>query len=211
MVDPRPEDAPGDSSSLALDHVLHNAEVVAAVKAHAERGINRHQRAVEQLTAAIGRPMAIYAVLTVVGAWVTLNVLLHLTGHAPDPPPFFWLQGAVSLAGLMTAIMVLTTQNRQARHAEERAQLDLHVNLAAEQKAAKVVALLEELRRDLPNVRDRKDMVADAMSEAVDPHAVLSVLAETFEAGGDDAGPVEPARGASESGPSKGAPTKVVK
>ena len=120
--------------------------------------------------------------LAVVAAWTGLNVaLLWSEASAPDPPPFFWLQGCIALAALITAIMVLTTQNRQSRHAEERAQLDLQVNLGAEQKIAKIVALLEELRRDLPNVRDRLDPVADAMSEAVDPHAVVSALKETFE------------------------------
>jgi uncharacterized membrane protein len=55
------------------------------------------------------------------------------------------------------------------------------VNLVAEQKIAKLIALLEELRRDLPIVRDRVDPVADAMAQAVDPQAVLSVLEQNFE------------------------------
>ncbi len=65
--------------------------------------------------------------------------------------------------------MVLNTQNRQGRHAEQRSHLDLQVNLLAEQKIAKLIALVEELRRDLPQVRDRVDHVAEAMKESVDP------------------------------------------
>ena len=38
------------------------------------------------------------------------------------------------------------------------------------------IALVEELRRDLPMVRDRIDREADAMQEAVDPHAMLEAL-----------------------------------
>jgi uncharacterized membrane protein len=77
--------------------------------------------------------------------------------------------------------MILITQNRQTTHAEQRAQLDLQVNLLAEQKVAKLVALLEELRRDMPSVRDRVDQVAEGMKEPVDPHAVLSALEQTLE------------------------------
>ncbi|MEO7095962.1 MAG: DUF1003 domain-containing protein, partial [Polyangiales bacterium] len=106
-----------------------------------------------------------------------------------DPPPFFWLQGCVALGALLTALMVLTTQNRQSRHVEERAHLDLQVNLAAEQKTAKLIALLEELRRDLPNVPNRRDAIADAMTRAVDPHAALKALEDTFENPSDSAPP----------------------
>lgn len=157
-------------------------ETIATVRARAQRGESRHQRAIEHVTGGLGRPSSIYAVLTTVVLWVFLNLGLDLYGFSPiDPPPFFWLQGCIALAGLITAIMVLTTQIRQSRHAEERAHLDLQVNLAAEQKTAKLVSLLEELRRDMPNVRDRLDPVADAMSEAVDPSAVMSALKDTFE------------------------------
>jgi uncharacterized membrane protein len=77
--------------------------------------------------------------------------------------------------------MVLATQNRQRRSAEERARLDLQVNLLAEQKVAKLIALIEELRRDMPNVKNRRDRVAEAMTQAVDPHAVTTALEDTIE------------------------------
>ncbi|MGB8299016.1 MAG: hypothetical protein WCG85_26595 [Polyangia bacterium] len=64
---------------------------------------------------------------------------------------------------------------------EERSHLDLQVNLLAEHKVAKLIALVEELRRDLPMVRDRIDREADAMQEAVDPNAVIEVLAGASE------------------------------
>jgi uncharacterized membrane protein len=91
----------------------------------------------------------------------------------------------MSLCALLVTTMVLTTQNRQAKRASHRGNLELQVNLVAEQKIAKLIALLEELRRDLPSVRNRVDVVADAMAEAVDPQAVLTVLEKDLEADGD--------------------------
>jgi uncharacterized membrane protein len=72
--------------------------------------------------------------------------------------------------------MVLITQSRQSRDQEQRAELELQINLLAEQKIAKLIALVEELRRDLPTVANRVDHVAEVMQEPVDPHAVLSAL-----------------------------------
>jgi uncharacterized membrane protein len=91
------------------------------------------------------------------------------------------LQGIVALSALLMTTLVLITANRQTRNAEERSHLDLQVNLLAEHKVAKLIALVEELRRDLPMVRDRIDREADSMQEAVDPAAMLAALEGTSE------------------------------
>ncbi|MHC5830273.1 MAG: DUF1003 domain-containing protein, partial [Nostoc sp.] len=65
---------------------------------------------------------------------------------------------------------------RQENFAEQRAQLMLQLNLLSEQKIAKIIALLEELRTDLPNVINRHDSEAELMREAADPIAVLEAL-----------------------------------
>jgi uncharacterized membrane protein len=57
----------------------------------------------------------------------------------------------------------------------------LKVTLLTEQKAAKLINLLEELRRDLPNVKDRHDPEANALQEAMNPDRVLAALDEDKE------------------------------
>ena len=61
---------------------------------------------------------------------------------------------------------------------EVRARHDLQVNLLTEQKVTKLIHLLEELRRDLPIVRDRHDPQATAMQEGADTDEVVSALRE---------------------------------
>jgi uncharacterized membrane protein len=138
----------------------------------------------EVLTAALGRPRTVYVTLSIVVGWVAFNLVTpKLFGwQRIDPPPFFWLQGMVALSALLMTTLVLITANRQTRNAEERSHLDLQVNLLAEHKVAKLIALVEELRRDLPMVRDRIDREADAMQEAVDPNAMIEALAGASEA-----------------------------
>ncbi|HEX7612847.1 MAG TPA: DUF1003 domain-containing protein, partial [Candidatus Limnocylindrales bacterium] len=71
-----------------------------------------------------------------------------------------------------------TKQNRLAKLAEQRAHLDLKVTLLTEQKAAKLIDLLEELRRDLPNVINRHDPEAAELQQSMNPDLVLAALDE---------------------------------
>ena len=176
----REEAAPASTST---DLVAQNVQAVAEIHSRAERRISRHQRAVELFTAALGQPATFYVILAVVAGWVFWNGCLASRLGRPvfDPPPFYWLQGVVGLSALVTTTAVLITENRQSKQAERRAQLDLHVNLLAEQKLAKAIALIEELRRDLVTAPDRPDPVAEAMKEAVDPHVVVNALDLTLD------------------------------
>ncbi len=165
------------------DHVSQQIDTIAALHARGESDVSIHQRTIEKVTAFLGRPLFLNLTITLIVIWVLLNVFSERPSSARfDPTPFPLLSWLVSTGGLLLTIVVLITQNRQARLAERRAQLDLQVNLLAEQKVAKVIALLEELRRDMPNVQNRHDAEAEAMSEAADAHAVLDALEEKLEA-----------------------------
>ena len=75
----------------------------------------------------------------------------------------------------------MITQNRQGRLSEQRAHLDLQINLLAERKITKIIALLEELRRDSPTIKDRYDGVAEAMEHPADPQLVVKALEENAD------------------------------
>jgi uncharacterized membrane protein len=48
--------------------------------------------------------------------------------------------------------------------------------ILSEQKTAKIISLLEELRQDHPDIHDRIDDEAAAMSEPADPQSVLETI-----------------------------------
>ncbi|MBA2682060.1 MAG: DUF1003 domain-containing protein [Ktedonobacteraceae bacterium] len=171
----------GEEVSQISDLIDHNIETIVSLHMHAELKVSRHQRFLERLTSLLGRPSAFYLVLVLIVAWVFFNVFDPYV-HLPvfDPVPFAWLQGLIGLSAMLMTILVLITQNRQARFAERRKHLDLQINLVVEHKVSKLIALVEELRRDMPIVRDRYDQEAEAMSESVDPEAVFLALDETL-------------------------------
>jgi uncharacterized membrane protein len=175
MIDGKIEPLRGDA--VMPEHVGHNIQMIAALFAKAERRVGRHQLAIERMTDIFGRPATTYVLALAVFAWTFVNLQAPRFGfRSIDPPPFPLLQSAACIAALLMTVSILTTQNRFAKLAQQRAHLDLQVNLISEEKIAKLIALVEELRRDLPSVKDRRDSLADAMTEAVDVHAVAEEL-----------------------------------
>jgi len=165
-----------DNNELA-DPMNQSIETLANLHIHMERRVGRHQRAIETVTAFLGRPRFLYFILLFVLLWIAINLFVQRSGLATiDPPPFYWLQGLVALSALLMTTIVLITQNRQDKFAEQRRQLDLQVSLLVEQKVTKVIALLEELRQDIPQVEDRHDPESEAMKQTVDPHEVLATF-----------------------------------
>jgi uncharacterized membrane protein len=172
----------GGAPKPVAEHITQTVETIAELHAAAERAMTRHQRSVEAIADHLGQPRATYWIGAGVLLWIAVNLLLLMTRARPfDPPPFPLLQAVSSVAALLVATVVLTSQNRQRKVTEERTTLDLQVNLLAERKVAKLIALVEELRRDMPNVANRKDAIAESMTHAVDPHAVVSALRETID------------------------------
>ena len=161
------------------DQISQNIEAVLKFYTREEQKISRWQRILERLSDVIGQPVFLGFELLFVLLWVLVNLAMHWWGWVEfDPAPFSWLQGFIGLGALITATVVLTKQNRLAKLEEQRAHLDLKVTLLTEQKAAKLIELLEELRRDLPNVRNRHDPEAAALKQSMNPDLVLAALDE---------------------------------
>jgi uncharacterized membrane protein len=178
-ADPAQTSNPDSETGPEAEQVNQNIEAVKNYYVREEREISPSQRFVERISDFAGRPLFLGLILGFVGLWVLVNVELRHSGfRAFDPPPFSLLQGLLGLGALLTATVVLSKQNRAAKLAERREHLDLKVTLLTEQKAAKLINLLEELRRDLPNVKDRHDPEAHALQKAMNPDRVLAALDE---------------------------------
>ena len=174
-----PPDARDTPFESERDQTSQNIDAVLDFYTREEQKISRSQRILERISHFIGQPLFLGFILLFVALWMLANAVLRQCGMAEfDPAPFFWLQGIVGLGALLTATVVLTKQNRLAKLEEQRAHLDLKVTLLTEQKAAKLIDLLEELRRDLPNVSNRHDPEAAALKQSMNPDLVLAALDE---------------------------------
>jgi uncharacterized membrane protein len=164
-------------------HIHESIEAISDLRVRAERRQTVHQRGIERLTNGLGRPSFLYVIVTFATLWIGVNLALPSVGRAAfDPPPFALLQGLSTVSALLIAALVLITQNHQMKLADERSRLDLQINVLAERKIAKLIALHEELRRDLPNVPNRHDPEATAMQAHTDPQTVADALEESIDA-----------------------------
>ncbi len=172
------------SNAPQFNNLDQNIQAIIALHDQAERKLTQDQRLIEQGTAWLSRPVFIYLSLLSMMLWMLYNWLAPYFGLTSfDPPPFAILQDVLAIGSFLVTIMILSAENRQGKTQERQGQLDLQMNLLAEQKITKIVALIEELRRDLPSVKNRHDPEASIMQEATDPMAVLSALEEKLEAG----------------------------
>ena len=142
------------------------------------------RRWLEAVSRRLARPAYPLILLIFVGAWITLNLTARAVGiRYFDPPPFPWLAGILTLTALLTTTIVLIGQGRQGILAEQRAHLDLQINLLTEQKVTKLIHLIEELRADLPGVRVRHDPHVSRLKKPADPAQGASALKERDAAG----------------------------
>ena len=159
--------------------ILENISAVYEFYTRENNKIKGSQRAIESASHFVGKPIFLSVILLFVIGWISLNLTLPKLGlHDFDPEPFPLLQGIVSLLALLSTIVVLSKQNRLARLAERREHLDLKVALLTEQKVTKLIDLIEELRRDMPNVKDRHDSGVVQLQQAMNPAQVLAALDE---------------------------------
>ncbi len=127
------------------------------------------------------------------GVWILVNVGLFTLPFVGDFDafPFGLLTMVVSLEAIFLSTFVLISQNRMSRLAEKRAELDLHVNMLAEQKAAKTLEMLDHLTRQLDQMSRRftftPDPEVDALKVSPEPGEVLQAIADA----GDHAAKIE--------------------
>lgn len=192
-----PANAAAQADRPELDPIGQNIENILAFYLREERNITASQRILETISTSLGQPICLGAIVLFIACWIVANAVAEQFGFDTlDPPPFFWLQGMVGLGAFLTMIVVLIKQNRIAKLEERRAHLELQVNLITEQKTTKLINLMEELRHDLPMIKDRNDPEATAYQQPTDPESVLAALDHRLEAGEHSGNSENPRKGA---------------
>jgi len=171
-----------DPTPILPTHIEETIQAIARLQAEHRRNATPLQHAVERLTAFVGRTTFVGGLTVVLLLWVGGNILagqLHFS--VLDAPPFNWLQGAAGVLALYITVFILSTQRRENELSELREQLNLELVITNEQKTAKVIELLEELRRDMPQVINRYDPEAVAMAQPANPEVMLEAIKDVQE------------------------------
>ena len=161
--------------------MLKNVEAIISLQAQQERNVPVHERILEMIAAARKPPRFLYAEIVFFTAWGICSHLSNIGLLDREFPKFNLRDQGIDVAALLISTGVLIHQTRQERFNNDRSHLILQLNLVTEQKIAKLIALVEELRVDLPDVQDRIDLEAELMQQATNPQVVLDILQETLK------------------------------
>lgn len=156
-----------------------NLEVLRRFEDAEESEASAVQLAIERASRFFGSPAYFIGVVVFAAVWIGVDTFGRAVGwqHMEDPP-FFWLQGLVSLNALLLTIAVLIRQNRMSELAENRAHLDLQINLLTEQKVAKILEILGQAH---PTDGGTDAMVKEDLTRPVDAEALLAAIKQSAE------------------------------
>ena len=125
-------------------------------------------------------------------AWIVWNVLPRLPHF--DPYPFTFLTLCVSLEAIFLSAFILISQNYEMRISERRNQLDLQINLLAEQENTKMLQMLDRIARKL-GVYEADDPEVQVLEQATRPDKLADQIDKAFrEQAGQAAGKQKPGK-----------------
>jgi uncharacterized membrane protein len=109
--------------------------------------------------------------------WLGYNSLPWF--HAFDPYPYTFLTLVVSLEAIFLSTFILISQNYDMRISEQRNQLDLQINLLAEQENTKMLQMLERIAKKVGAHVDDDPQIR-ALEEATRPESLVRQIEEAY-------------------------------
>ena len=147
-----------------------NITTIARMEEALERQRTVGERVADGFAAVVGSWTFIIVQSVLLAAWVALNVIAWQ--HRWDPYPFILLNLALSFQAAYASPIIMMSQNRQARIADRRNQLDLQINLLAEQESTETLRLLRRLC-EKAGIEPDEDGKLAALEQATRPEKLV--------------------------------------
>jgi uncharacterized membrane protein len=155
-----------------------NIEKVLQLEAEQEKLIAPANRISEAIGKFAGTNSFVFAQIVGVGAWISLNS--GLLGEPFDPYPFVFLGMLLALEAVLLTSFVLIRQNRMSQKADQRAHLDLQINLLAEKEITKVIQLLHRMSAVMGIEQSVTDEETRALSKDTEVEEVARDIKENL-------------------------------
>src|SRR5687768_14770543 len=143
----------GHESRAVEELTLRNVQTISQLERAAHRTATMSETLADRFAAIVGSWGFILGQLVLLCSWITLNLVGWIRHW--DPFPFILLNLTLSCLTAFAGPIILMSQNRQSRIADRRNQLDLQINLLAEQENTEMLRMLrlicERLEIPLPN------------------------------------------------------------
>lgn len=106
-------------------------------------------RMADTITKAFGSTWFFVANVLWFALWILINTELLPVTAPFDPYPFSFLTLMVSLEAIFLSIFVLISQNRASKVADLREEIDLQINVQAEQEITRILCMVDEIHDHL--------------------------------------------------------------
>lgn len=161
-----------EQESIQTSSVDQKRIVIKSFKAKANAKRTAAEKFADLLTAYFGRVIFLSVNVVWFFTWIVINTGL-VPGVEPfDPFPFGLLTMVVSLEAIFLAIVVLISQNREAKVAEIREEIELQLSTMSEGEITKLIKmlsmLLEKQGVNLENDPELKKMMKPFNSEKIE-------------------------------------------
>jgi uncharacterized membrane protein len=161
-----------------FESMLHDrSELIQSFKAKMDRKRTPLERFADRATELLGSNVFLFLNILWFAVWIIVNVRLIPHLQPFDPYPFGFLTMAVSLEAIILAILVLISQNRSARIADMREEIQLQVNIIAEEEITKIIELLAKLL-EKNNIDVSKDSKLQSMLKPTNPEKIEKTIDE---------------------------------
>ncbi len=161
--------------------IRRNIEAVAKLEQNFQRSRSFADRVADAIGGFTGSLRFVIFHAVFYALWILINL-----GYIPGIPafdkyPFLLLSMVVSLEAIFLSTFVLMKQNRDSQRADQRALLDLQINLLSEKEMTLVLQMLQRISTRL-GVRLSGEEIEE-LSEETSVEALASELQQKFPTG----------------------------
>ena len=156
--------------------IRRNVERIRGMERWSKRQRTFAERVAEAVARFCGQMAFVWIHAALFAAWIAWNTL---SSQRFDPYPFTFLTLCVSLEAIFLSAFILIAQNYEMRLTERRTQLDLQINLLAEQENTKILVLLQAIARKMGALEEDDPEIA-ALAEAVRPETISQEIEEAY-------------------------------
>ncbi len=154
--------------------IQDNIETILEHRRQAAKRRTPQERIADFITKLSGSMVFVFLHVIWFAAWIVIN--LGWFGFQPfDPFPYGLLTMVVSLEAIFLSTFVLISQNRMSKQDQQRAELDLQINLLTERELTRVLHMLDDLHAHV-GINNGFDTELEELKKETKPDEVLSEI-----------------------------------
>lgn len=158
-----------NGQDTTTEEIPTQRQLARSYKVKSDEKRSQTEKIADAITAKFGTISFLFLNLLWFTVWILINTE-RIPGIEPfDPYPFNFLTMVVSLEAIVLSIIVLISQNREAKINTIRDEVDTRIDSIAEEKIAKILEMLAKLMRK-HGIDTSKDPSVKKMQKPVDKY-----------------------------------------